>query len=64
MKKVFEIVKSRGGYDVELDHFLNFSLNFVRTDLGDRFEVIFNGVGDGVFFKFDWVNTPNYSDNR
>lgn len=55
MKNVFDVGKSRDGHEVEIDFFLNLSLNLVRTDFGERLQVIFNGVSDGVFFKFDWV---------
>ena len=55
MKKVFDVFRGRDGHEVELDHFLNLSLNFVMTNLGDRLEVRVNGVGDGVFFKFERV---------
>ena len=55
MKNVFDVVKDRNEHTVEIDFFLNLSLNIVRTDFGERLQVVFNGVSDGVFFKFDWV---------
>lgn len=32
MKKVFDLVKSSDGHEVELDFFLNLSLSFVKTE--------------------------------
>lgn len=55
MKKVFDVVKSTDGYEFDVYHVLNLSLNLVVSDFGERLQVIFNGVPDGVFFKFDWL---------
>lgn len=54
MKKVFEVVKSREGHEDELDFFLNLSWILVKTDFGELLQVVFNGVSDGVFLKFNW----------